>query len=481
MRERRPTHFVLFLFTISSLLVCYLLFSDQGLAISKLTINFTRSDSSASEVPTSDQSTFVTRSGSSLMLGRYKFRFSGPNIYWLGLLKTVNGIDYPSQFEVDDAMATAAEMGATVVRSHTLGISVGCKLCVEPTLGTFNQQALQHIDYAIQSARNHHVKLIIPLIDNWDFYNGGKATFTTRRDLSDEHQFYTNPQVIDDFKKYINTILNHINSYNGIAYKDDPTIMAWETGNELWAPTSWVQIISQYLKSIDSHHLVMDGNDGYSDSPLRFQQDLNIGSIDIYTGHFYPPDIPLFTKQLNQILGAKKAYIVGEFDWNVDQGTPLHLFLPAIEHSQAAGDLYWSLFPHDDQHGFVPQGEHFTLQYPGNTPNIRSRVQELVTHAYAMQGLPVPSGEEPGQPLITSVKRNAITWRGAYGADEYTVERSTIGAGGPWTVICNQCATDNDTPWVDQSRPSGSVWYRVRGYSVSGVAGAYSGVYSSAR
>jgi mannan endo-1,4-beta-mannosidase len=432
----------------------------------------------SSSVP--DEGTFVTRSGSSLVLRGNTFRFSGPNIYWLGLLQTPNGITYPSQFEVDDAMATAAEMGATVVRSHTLGASVGCGLCIEPKLGTFNQQAFQHIDYAIQAARSHNIKLIIPLTDNWDYYSGGKATFTTWRNFSDEHQFYTNPQVIADFEQYINTILNHINRYSGIAYKDDPTIMAWETGNELWAPRSWVQTISQYIKSIDPHHLVMDGNDGDTKVPLRFQQDLNIQSIDIYTGHFYPPDVSLFTTQLNQALGAKKAYMIGEFDWNIDQGTALHLFLPAIEHSGAAGDLYWSLFPHDDQHGFVPEDEHFTLHYPGDTPDVRDRVQELVNHAYAMQGLSVPSQEQPGQPLITSIQGKAIAWRGAHGAYEYTVERSTQGAGGPWTVICNQCVTDNDPPWVDQSRPVGSVWYRVRGYNMSGVAGAYSDVYLSA-
>jgi hypothetical protein len=66
-------------------------------------------------------------------------------------------------------------MGATAVRSHTLGISVGCSL-VEPALGKFNQVALQHIDYAIESARDHPIKLIIPLTDNWHYYHGGKHT-----------------------------------------------------------------------------------------------------------------------------------------------------------------------------------------------------------------------------------------------------------------------------------------------------------------
>jgi len=40
------------------------------------------------------------------------------------------------------------------------------------------------------------------------------------------------------------TLLNHVNTYTCLAYKNDPTIMAWETGNELDPPTSWTQTIS---------------------------------------------------------------------------------------------------------------------------------------------------------------------------------------------------------------------------------------------
>lgn len=32
---------------------------------------------------------------------------------------------------------------------------------------------------------------------------------------------------------YIATILTHVNAYNGVSYANDPTILAWETGNEL--------------------------------------------------------------------------------------------------------------------------------------------------------------------------------------------------------------------------------------------------------
>ncbi|MDQ2903853.1 MAG: hypothetical protein ABI456_09225 [Ktedonobacteraceae bacterium] len=425
---------------------------------------------------TQTASFFVTRSGSSLMLAGKQFRFSGPNIYWLGMQETDNGNAYPSHFRVDDALATAEIMGATVVRSHTLGISVGCTICVEPRLGVFNQLALQSIDYAIACARVHHIRLIIPLVDNWHYYHGGKHTFTTWRGLSNEKLFYSDPQVIGDFEAYISVILNHVNRYNGVAYKDDPTILAWETGNELSAPSNWVQKIATYIKGLDTHHLLVDGNYEQPSDTANFLPDLHINELDIFSGHYYPPTISAFQTEVSQAQAANKVFIADEYDWNTSGGDALGLFLPAIEHSAAAGDLYWSLFPHDDSYGFVPHNEHYTLHYPGDTPQMRTRVTLLTAHAYAMRSLSVPAMVLPDAPAITSVSGKRIAWRGVAGAYIYTVERSVVGATGPWTVVCNQCATDNTTPWTDRTRPSGSVWYRVKGYSLSGVVSLYSKV-----
>ena len=45
------------------------------------------------------------------------------------------------------------------------------------------------------------------------------------------------------------------------AYKDDPTILAWETGNELYYPSlSWTLDLATYIKQdIGAQQLVMDG------------------------------------------------------------------------------------------------------------------------------------------------------------------------------------------------------------------------------
>lgn len=146
------------------------------------------------------ENTFVTRSEDTLMLSGKPFRFSGANIYWLGLLESSTGVSYPSHFEVDDALATASLMGATVVRAHTMGISVGCSLCMEPALNVFNQTAIQHVDYALLAARQHHIRLIIPLTDNWHYYHGGKHNFTDWRGIANEQGFYYDQRVISDLR-----------------------------------------------------------------------------------------------------------------------------------------------------------------------------------------------------------------------------------------------------------------------------------------
>ena len=242
--------------------------------------------------------------------------------------------------------------------------------------------------------------------------------------VSPTRGIYSSSLILSDFKQYVGVILNHVNSYTGIAYKNDPTIIAWETGNELSAPFDRVQKITAYIKGIDNHHLVMDGN-----VATKLLPDLNIKTVDLYTAHYgsSSPTISALRTHLNQVKSAQEGFIVGEYDWNTTKGDPLSNFLSSIEQSGVTGDLYWSLFPHDDRYGFVHHYEHYTLHYPGDTPDMRNRVSLLRAHAYTMQGKPVPKAASPGTPYITSVEGDTIAWRGAFGGDTYTVERSTEG------------------------------------------------------
>lgn len=416
---------------------------------------------------------FVVRQGAQLLLKGKPFRFAGANIYWLGLDENVGGVNYPSHFRVDDALATAEEMGATVVRSHTLGISLGCPLCLEPARGVFNEAAFQQVDYAITSAKKHGLRLIIPFIDNWHYYHGGKYIFTMWRGIADENQFYSNPAVIGDFEAYISHLLKRVNSYTHIAYKDDPTILGWETGNGLLAPVSWVQTIAAYINSIDPNHLIIDGNSGQSYDSSIFARDVQLPGVDIYTGQYYPLNISALTAQAGLAHRANKVFIAEEFAWNnKGGGDALPRFLDAIEGNDAiAGDLFWSLFAHNDTFGYVQHHDGYTLHYPGDTDDMQWRAQFLRTHAYHMKGIPAPPRRISGEPVITGTSPG-LEWRGVAGAFWYTIERSIVGPEGPWTPVCSQC-TDNDTPWIDKERPPGIVWYRIQARSPS-EAGKYS-------
>src|SRR5436305_973686 len=75
--------------------------------------------------------------------------------------------NYPSHSRVDNVFSAASAMHVTVVRSHTLGISVGRSNSIEPQLNQFNDQAFEPIDYAIKTAAAHNIHLIIPLVDNY--------------------------------------------------------------------------------------------------------------------------------------------------------------------------------------------------------------------------------------------------------------------------------------------------------------------------
>jgi hypothetical protein len=468
------------------------------------------------EVGTSPSPSFVTRSGTKLMLNGKVFRFSGTNLPWGGLNQDEGVIGYPSDSQVNVALGDVADMGGTVVRCHTCGISTGNPQSVEPSLGTFNTTALDHIDYFVAQAGKDGIRLVIPLVDNWNDYDGPYRNFTDWLGLSTPSncpsaacasQFYTNPRAIAAYEQYISAILNHVNVYTGVANKNNPTIMSWETGNELTYGlggageyTKWTSTIAAYIKSLAPQQLVMDGSD-YLDPG-----DLKLANVDIQDQHLYPwpLDTPMGTSTLtadaSQTAAAGQALVIGEYQWA--GSTALAPFLSAIQSTASiSGDLYWDMLPVEDDWGFEERYDSYGLHFPGDnsdvleaagTPPVAAASSDaaLVTllrsHAYAMTGTAVPANAVPGPPVITNVERvngaisgsgNIVEWQGAAGAATYLVSRSTAGATGPWTAAGTIPATWQQ-PWLDSGAPAGpNVWYEVTAVNQDGVDGPASAAF----
>ncbi|KAI0017246.1 glycoside hydrolase superfamily [Xylariomycetidae sp. FL0641] len=351
----------------------------------------------------------VTREGSSLMVNGKRWRAVGPNIYWLGLDENVippagepfyapTNSSYPTKERITEMMATVKALGGTMIRGHTLGVSVGNPLSVMPEAGVVNEEAFETIDWAVYQAGQYGVRLLIPLVDNYDYYHGGKYVFlrwggfniTQSDDDADPavQQFYTNGTIVAMFKDYIAALLTHQNAYTGLTYAEDPTIFAYESGNELngpsWGdmdvPAEWTRDIARFVKELAPQKLFMDGTYGINKTHL------DIDEVDLYSDHFYPLDLDKLRSGVQAVADAGKVYSAGEYDWVGESGgDSMQAFFQAIEDSPAVGgDQFWSLFGHNapDCSVFVNHTDGFTMQYgnPENSAHTNSRIELIRKH-----------------------------------------------------------------------------------------------------
>jgi Cellulase (glycosyl hydrolase family 5) len=443
-----------------------------------------------------------------LVLNGEPFRFSGTNIYWGGLDDNARtGTDYPTPFRVDSSMQTMVDMGETVVRCQTCGISTGNPLSVEPYLGGFSQTALRHIDYFIAQAQKYGLKVVIPFTDSYRYYVGSYCDYTNWLHLSSPSNcpapgavsaFYDDPKAIAAFEKYISVLLNHVNYYTGVRNKDNPAIMAWETGNELQygagGPAElsrWTAKISVFIRSMDKNHLIMDGS-FYPDT-----YDLKLPDVDIIDRHYYPLSVRNLSQDADQAAAAGKPMVAGEYAWN--DASQLEAFLTDIQQTPAiVGDMYWDLQPQNDFFGYVEHYDGYQLHYPGDNSDVNdttgdpllasssdvSAVTLLRLHAYAMSGRAMPAYPVPPPPVMTNVERvasstagagNLLEWRGSPGAASYIVQRAVQGASGPWTTAARVNAGTLEQPYLDSRGGAGpDLWYRVTAVNAGGARGAAS-------
>ncbi|MCJ1311097.1 hypothetical protein MMC25_004767 [Agyrium rufum] len=374
-----------------------------------------------------ERNSYVYRSGAQLMLDGKQWTASGANVYWLGLDENVIppagqpfyakfNASYPTHGRITEVMNTLQTMGARLIRSQTLGVSVGNPLSVWPALNQVNQAAFDTIDYSVFQARQHGIRIMAPLTDNYDYYHGGKFDFlrfggqnvssaNTSVNPPQVQQFYTNATIVGYFKDYIKDLLTHVNPYTGLTYAEDPTIMGYETGNELGGPlfgdmdvpVEWTTEIAQYIKSLAPRKLVIDGTYGVNKTHLA------IPELDIFSDHYYPPNNTKLQDDIALVATVNKPYLVGEYDWtaNNPSASSLQSFYGLIESRQTMknpvviGDLFWSLFMHDvpNCNIFVNHTDGYELQYgnPLNSAQNNTQISLIRQHFFRMMGQTVSS------------------------------------------------------------------------------------------
>lgn len=431
---------------------------------------------------------FVTRQGDQLYDGNKPLRFISwniPNLHNVEDAFTFLGESpwrWPNDYEIADALESTRQMGGTAVRTYVLsvkreGSDMGDHVHVLAP-GEFNEEAFVALDRVLAIANEKGVRVFVPLVDQWHWWGGIRQYEAFRGKPADS--FWTDPQLIADFKRTIDHLINRRNTITGQLYKDDKAILCWETGNEIDAPASWTKEIAAYIKSLDKNHLVMDGRSLHGVP----EWSLDDPNVDIVTTHHYPGPTPIPEAVRKCIADAagKKPYLVGEVGF-IPNDQMRQVFDDAIE-SKAIGVLMWSLRFRNRDGGFyahsepAAEGRYKAYHWPGfasgDAYDERELLQLMRAKAYEIRGKAAPELPAPQPAELLPIDDPArIAWRGSTGASSYDVQRSS-NADGPWETIAT-CVDDAALYYRPQyadtsAAPGDSYFYRVIAKNVSGAA-----------
>jgi len=142
--------------------------------------------------------------------------------------RTARRRNVPITEAIDNDIYHFARLGLDAYRVHVWDTEIS------DTLGNLlENEHLRLFDYLIMKAKERGIKFFITPIAYWG--NGWPERDEPTPGFSAKYgkgDCLTDPAAIKAQENYLFQFLNHVNVYTGIAYKDDPDIIAFEVSNE---------------------------------------------------------------------------------------------------------------------------------------------------------------------------------------------------------------------------------------------------------
>lgn len=188
----------------------------------------------------------------------------------------------------------------------------GVKTRIEPALqtapGVYNDTILDGLDYFMNELKKRDMTAVLYLNNSWEWSGGyslylqwsghGRAAVPAI-DGWPAFMEYVKQYALSDsaqalFAKHVDYIVQRTNRYNGLKYTEDPTLMAWQIGNEPRAFSDegkeafarWMARVAAQIRSLDAHHLISSGSEGLMGSE---------GDMDLYEKVHADPNISYLT------------------------------------------------------------------------------------------------------------------------------------------------------------------------------------------
>jgi mannan endo-1,4-beta-mannosidase len=315
--------------------------------------------------------------------------------------------------------------------------------------GEYNQQVLDGLDFAMAEIAKRGMKAVMVLNNAWHWSGGmaqyvnwaigGSIPYAPSWDpklgdysqgswpefIAYAAQFYTNQTISAQTQKWyqdhIRFIMNHVNKYTGVAYKDDPTVFSWGLANEPQAPpTEWVVSTARLIKSIAPSQMVSVGLESKEDE-TDFMNAHNNPYIDYATNHIWVQNRGVYDMLDPSEENIANAIVWGKSvvekcdEWSRKVNKPLILeeFGMARDNWQAKDKSGW----YSPVHTTKNKDRYYNAMLSYSV-ELRKK-----GGSYAGFGFWAYSGEaRPGDRWIADPPHEAPGWYGVYDTDVSTIQ-----------------------------------------------------------
>ncbi|HEX6767667.1 MAG TPA: cellulase family glycosylhydrolase, partial [Polyangiaceae bacterium] len=265
------------------------------------------------------RSPFVARDGARLVLDGRPYRFVGANLWYgayLGADLQAAGRERLAR-ELDRLAALGVTNLRVLASSENGPLKNSIKPCFRGPGRELDQKLLGGLDWLLSELGKRGMKAVLYLTNFWE-WSGGMATYLyyvsgEYVDMGDPAHpwpafpdrtatFVSNAAAVALYHDYVRAVVARTNALTGLAYRDDPTIMAWQLCNEprpggsdevmerqMPAYRAWARKTAELIRSIDPHHLVSLGQEGLKGCNERrdFVAQAH-EAMDYVTAHIWP-------------------------------------------------------------------------------------------------------------------------------------------------------------------------------------------------
>lgn len=211
----------------------------------------------------------IVREGPTLRTAgsRRPFFYAGINNYYLA-------IDNTRREVVDEIIASMGAMGLGVLRTWAFNEAQDKETKLQgPLPGQFVERNFRMLDYTLDRLAAGGMRAILALTNYWPAY-GGMRQYAAWNGARKAEGFYRAPAAQEAYRRFVQVLVERVNTCNGRPYRGDPTILAWQLANEPRNErasrgtandlTLWINDTARFLKrTLGVAQLVSVGMEGF--------------------------------------------------------------------------------------------------------------------------------------------------------------------------------------------------------------------------